>query len=182
MTETAIFLADGFEEIEGLTIVDILRRAGIPITTLSINGTLNVMGSHGIGIVCDKKMEDADIDSFDMLILPGGKVGTDNLYNCAPLGEALDRFASQGKKIAAICAAPTVLGRRGLLKGKKATCYPGCEGLLTDAVLSTDSVAKDGNILTSRGMGTSIDLALAIVETYQGKESAGKLAKSIVYR
>lgn len=181
MAKTAIFLANGFEEIEGLTVVDILRRAGIDITMVSITGTTAVEGSHGIKLEADDTIENFDFDGVDMIILPGGMPGTKNLDACAPLKAKIEEFNNAGKMLAAICAAPTVYGKMGLLKGKKACCYPGCEGDLIGANVSTDMVSKDGNFITSRGMGTAIPFALAILEHFKGKEAADQMAKAIVY-
>ncbi len=181
MAKTAIFLANGFEEIEGLTVVDILRRAKIDITMVSITGSKAVEGSHGIKLEADDTIENFDFDGVDMIILPGGMPGTKNLDACASLKAKIEEFNNEGKMLAAICAAPTVYGKMGLLKGKKACCYPGCEGDLIGANVSTDEVSKDGNIITSRGMGTAIPFALAILEHFNGKEAAEQMAQAIVY-
>lgn len=181
MSKVFIFLANGHEEIEALTVVDMLRRASIDIETVSITGTLNVEGSHGIKLLADKVFEDINVDEADMLVLPGGMPGTLNLEAYSPLMKAVDKFNGQGKYISAICAAPTVFGRRGLLNNKNACCYPDMEGDLKGAMVSYENVVLDGNILTSRGMGTAIDFALAIIEIFQGKNVAEDLAKKIVY-
>ena len=183
MTKTAIFLADGFEEIEALTVVDLLRRAGIEITTVSIMGMgrKKVTGSHQITVEADAFLEDIDFDSLDMLILPGGMPGTTNLEQCNPLADKIKEFDEKGKMLCAICAAPTVYGKLGLLKGKKACCYPGRENDLLGADVQTTSVTKDGHFITSRGMGTAIDFGLAIIENYLGKDVANDMAKKIVY-
>ncbi len=181
MAKTAIFLADGFEEIEALTVVDLLRRAGIEITTASIMGRKSVEGSHKITVEADALLEDLDFDSYDMLILPGGMPGTTNLDNCAPLKAKIQEFADAGKRLSAICAAPTVFGGMGLLKGKRATCYPGREPDLLGADVQTTEVVKDGNFITSRGMGTAIPFGLAIIEEFQGKDAAVDMAAKIVY-
>ena len=176
-----ILLGNGFEEIEGLTVVDILRRAKIDITMVSITGSKAVEGSHGLRLEADDTIENFDFDGVDMIILPGGMPGTKNLDACAPLKAKIKEFNNEGKMLAAICAAPTVYGKMGLLKGKKACCYPGCEGDLIGANVSTDMVSKDGNIITSRGMGTAIPFALAILEHFNGKEAAEQMAQAIVY-
>lgn len=181
MTKTAIFMADGFEEIEALTVVDLLRRASIEITTVSISGGKKVTGSHQITVEADALLEDIDFDSLDMLILPGGMPGTTNLEQCKPLTEKIKEFDEKGKMLCAICAAPTVFGGLGILKGKKACCFPGREGDLIGADVQTTSVTKDGHFITSRGMGTAIDFALAIIEHYQGKDASNDMAKKIVY-
>ena len=182
MAKTAIFLADGFEEIEALTVVDLLRRAGIEITTASIMGRKEVTGSHKITVIADTLFEDVDFDSLDMLILPGGQPGTTNLGNCEPLKNKIKEFDAAGKMLCAICAAPTVYGKMGLLNGKKACCYPGCEVDLQGADVQTSEVTKDGHFITSRGMGTAIPFGLAIIEHFQGETAAREMAAKIVYR
>ncbi len=182
MSKTVIFLADGFEEIEALTVVDLLRRAGIDITTASIMGRKTVTGSHKIAVSADCLIDEVDFDKTDMIILPGGMPGTTNLGACKPLTDKIIEFDSKDKMICAICAAPTVLGKLGLLKGKKACCYPGCEVDLTGADVQTTTVTKDGHFITSRGMGTAIDFGLAIIEHFQGAEAASSMADKIVYK
>ncbi len=182
MQKTAIFLADGFEEIEALTVVDLLRRAGIEITMVSIMEGRSVYGSHRIGVEADTVLTGFNFDDIDMIILPGGQPGTTNLYACEVLKEKINEFNAAGKMLAAICAAPTVYGRMELLEGKKATCYPGCEADLKGADYQTTEVAKDGNFITSRGMGTAIPFGLAIIEHFQGTGAAEDMARKIVYR
>jgi len=182
MSKVLIFMAEGHEEIEALTVVDLLRRAGIEIEMISITGNKKVPGSHGITTVCDKYLENADFEGADMLVLPGGMPGTLNLELCEPLMDQIHGFNTSKKGLAAICAAPTVFGKAGILEGKKATCYPGMEKDLLGANVSTDAVCHDGHIITSRGMGTAIPFALEIVRTFQGDEAANKLAAGIVYK
>lgn len=185
MAKTAIFLADGFEEIEALAVVDLLRRAQIGIDMISIMPGKRVMGSHQIPVEADllfRDLTEADLDAYDMLILPGGGVGTKNLEACAPLKEAVARFDAAGKYISAICAAPGIFGRMGLLKGRKATCYPACEEESWGANLVHRETVTDDHILTSRGMGTSIPFGLAIVARFQGEAAAQALAERIVFR
>lgn len=181
MSQVLIFFAEGHEEIEALTVVDILRRAGIEIDMVSVTGKKEVTGAHGITTVCDKLIAEADFKSASMLVLPGGMPGTLNLEACAPLMEQVRGFQEEGKYIAAICAAPTVFGRAGLLNGKKACCYPDMEGDLKGADVSYDAVCVDGKTITSRGMGTAIEFALAIVTAFQGQSAADEMAKKIVY-
>ncbi len=181
MSKVLIFLAEGHEEIEALTVVDLLRRAKIDIDTVSITGNRQVTGSHGITTTADKLIEEADFASADMLVLPGGMPGTLNLEACQLLMEQVHAFNDAGKYIAAICAAPTVFGRAGLLKGKKACCYPDMEGDLLEAEVSYDDVNVAGNVITSRGMGTAIEFGLTIIEVFQGKEAADAMAAKIVY-
>jgi 4-methyl-5(b-hydroxyethyl)-thiazole monophosphate biosynthesis len=182
MARTAIFLAEGFEEIEALTVVDLLRRAGIEISTVSITGKKNVTGSHQITVDADVLIENLNFDTVDMLILPGGMPGTTNLGQCKTLTDKIKEFDEKEKMLCAICAAPTVYGKLGLLEGKKACCFPGREGDLIGADVQTTSVTKDGHFITSRGMGTAIDFGLAIIEHYQGKEAADEMGRKIVYK
>lgn len=180
MAKAAIFLADGFEEVEALTPIDILRRGGVDVTTVSIMGKNEVRGSHGIDVRADILLEDLAFDAMDMLILPGGKMGTQNLKECAVLTEKVKEFDTEGKYVAAICAAPTILGGLGILNGKKATCYGGMEGQLTGADTSLDPVVQDGHIITSRGMGTSLHFALKLLEIFTDKETADKMAATVM--
>jgi len=181
MSKVLIFFAEGHEEVEALTVVDLLRRADIDVSMVSITGNKRVPGSHGIMTVCDKLIETTNFDDADMIILPGGMPGTLNLELCEPLMDQINGFNVSGKGLAAICAAPTVFGKAGILDGKVATCYPGLEKDLIGAKVSEDSVCHDGNIITSRGVGTAIDFALEIVKTFKGQDVANKLAKAIVY-
>ena len=181
MSKVYILLANGFEEIEGLMVVDLMRRAGIDIKMVSITDSLDITGARGIGVKADITLKEAG-DDADMVVLPGGMPGTLNLGLCQPLMEQIHKFNAAGKGLAAICAAPTVFGKAGLLQGKKATCYPGMEGDLQGAIVSTDEVCHDGHIITSRGMGTAIPFALEIVKTFKGEEVSNNLAKSIVYK
>lgn len=182
MKKIGIFLAEGFEEIEGLTVVDILRRAAIEAETISIMGQKEVYGSHKITVLADSLYEDVDFEKLDGVVLPGGLPGTTNLLAHAGVNETIRTFAEAGKLVAAVCAAPSVLGQAGLLEGKKATCYPGYEDKLIGAEVIYDEVAEAGNIITSRGMGTTIAFALRITAYLAGEEKAEELAKKIIYR
>ena len=181
MKKVSIFLAEGFEEVEALTPADLLRRAGAEVTLVSIGNEKKVAGSHGIIITADRLFVDTDFADADLLILPGGMPGTLNLKACDPLLELLKEHNARGRKLAAICAAPTVLGHAGLLDGKHATCYPGCEDGLTGAICETTPVVTDGTITTSRGVGTAIPFALSLIAQLYGQEKADEIAKSIVY-
>lgn len=181
MSRVCVFLAEGFEEIEGLTVVDILRRAGVEVQTVSIGADRTVTGSHRIPVQADVCMKDADFSGTELLVLPGGMPGTKHLGACKELTELLVRFSEEGKKTAAICAAPSVLGDLGLLKGKKAACYPGFEDRLTGAEVVFDKVVADGNVTTSRGMGTAIPFALKLTEQLVSKEKADEIKKGIIY-
>ncbi len=180
MAKAAVFLADGFEEVEAMAPIDILRRGGIDVTTVSIMGRKEVHGSHGIDVSADALIEDTDLDEMDMLILPGGKTGTQNEEACEALKAKVKEFDAAGKYVAAICAAPTILGHLGIVNGKKATCYGGLEGELKGALTSTDPVVVDGHIITSRGMGTSVAFGLKLLEIFTDKDSADKMAGAIM--
>lgn len=181
MSKLGIFMADGCEEIEGLTVVDLVRRAGIEIEMISVSGEKSVTGSHKIAFQTDVSKADADFASYDGIVLPGGMPGTTHLMEDDTVNRVIKEFATSGKLVAAICAAPSVLGNAGLLEGKKATCYPGVEGKLTGADFVTDPVAKDGNIITSRGLGTAIEFAAEIVAYLLDENVAKSLKESIVY-
>lgn len=181
MSRIAVFFAEGYEEIEALTVVDICRRAGIEVQMIAVNGEQAVKGSHGIGVQMDAAFATVDFDSLDMLVLPGGMPGTRNLEAHQGLMEQVDAFYRDGKYVAAICAAPSILGHRGILQGRKAGCYPGWEEQLTGARVSMDPASVDGNVITGRGMGCAIPFALAIVAQLLGQEQADRVAESIVY-
>ena len=181
MSKIGIFMADGCEEIEGLTVVDIVRRAGIDITTISISDKKEVAGAHGITFLADAKKDEVDFSTLDGIVLPGGMPGTINLGADETVDKVIREFAAGGKLVAAICAAPSVLGQAGILNGKHATSYPGFEPKLTGAVTSEDPVVQDGNVITSRGMGTAIAFALEIVSYFTDKKTADKLAERIIY-
>ncbi len=169
-----VFLADGFEEIEALTPVDLLRRAGVDTCTVSIyEDRKTVTGARKIAVCADLTIEDVEPDKADIMVLPGGMPGTVNLLECAKLMTLVDAQNANGKRIAAICAAPArILGSKGLVRGKKATCYPGMEDLLEGADAVTDSVITDGNITTSRGLGTAVDFACELITLLLGQEKS----------
>lgn len=175
-----LFMADGFEEVEGLTVVDILRRAGVEIQTVSIMGRQQVLSSHNVKIMADILFEEINKPA-EMLILPGGIPGTPNLNVHEGLDQLIRESANQNVYLAAICAAPTVYGKKGLLQGKKATCYPGMEKDLLGAEVLYDPVVVDGNFITSRGLGTAIDFGLKLVEILKDKSLADSIAEKIVY-
>lgn len=181
MKECYVFLAEGFEEIEALTVVDILRRDNIVTRTVSITKDREVMGSHNIKVTADKVLSEIQASDAAILILPGGMPGTLNLKECEPLMDMVKQFAQTNRRIAAICAAPTILGDMGLLEGRKACCYPGMEDQLTGADVSRDEVVTDGNITTSRGLGTAIPFALELVRIFDSETEAGALKRKIVY-
>ena len=178
---TALIAADGFEEVEGLTVVDLLRRAKITCDIVALSDADWITGSHGIRIGTDRRFSETDFDSYDAVILPGGLRGTDALKADERVTALLQHMHSAGKLTAAICAAPTVLAKAGILEGRQATCYPGAETMLAGAAFRTDSVVRDGTIITSRGAGTTIPFALAIIAYLDSDEKAAEIARKIVY-
>ncbi|EOS77528.1 MAG: DJ-1/PfpI family protein [Lachnospiraceae bacterium] len=182
MSKVCVFFGTGYEEIEALAVVDILRRQGIDTQMVSVMNDKTVTGSHQIPVVMDALLEDVDFDNVDMIVLPGGMDGTNRLEACDYLMEQVDAFISAGKAVAAICAAPTVLGHRGHLKGKKAICYPGLEQQLSGAEVVFEPAVRDENIITGRGMGCAIEFALMIVEYFVDKNAADAMAEKIVYK
>lgn len=181
MKKVAVLLADGFEEIEALTAVDLLRRAKVYVDTVSITEDYMVHGAHGINVQTEDLFDEINFAEFDMVVLPGGLPGTTNLNAHAGVQKVVRDFAENGKYVCAICAAPSILGGMGLLKGRHAISYPSFEDKLTGAVITRNPVVQDGNIITSRGMGTSIDFALKLVEVMAGAEKASEIGDSILY-
>ena len=181
--KVALFLANGCETIEALTVADLLYRAGIPCTKVSVNSTPVVVTSHNVTVVADTTIDHLNFDDYDMLVLPGGIPGTPNLKACESLMVQVVRFHAEGKMIAAICAAPSIFAELGLLKGVPAACNPSVEQILIDggAKLVKENAVTSGNIITSRAMGTAIPFGLAIVEHYKGKEAAEQLGRNILY-
>nr|WP_321485232.1 DJ-1 family glyoxalase III [uncultured Draconibacterium sp.] len=181
MKKITVHLADGFEEIEAISIIDVLRRAGFHVTIVSMNKSMEVNGAHEITVKADVLFEDLDYDNIDMIVLPGGMPGAANLKAHSGLREQILNFNDMKKPLAAICAAPMVFGNLGLLKEKQATCYPGFEDELHGAIITGEAVAEAGNIITGKGAGVAIKFALKIVEKFNGKEVADDLgAKMIV--
>lgn len=181
MKKLGVFMADGCEEIEALTVVDIARRAGIETAMISVSGKKEVTSAHNVTFKTDIPAEYMDYDMLDGIVLPGGMPGTKNLAANAIVQDTIAKFAKEGKLVAAICAAPSVLGEAGLLNGKMAVCYPGFEEKLLGAAVTTAPVEIDGNIITSRGMGTAIPFALAIVSYLVGPEKSEEIRKGIIY-
>ncbi len=169
-----VFLADGFEEIEALAPIDILRRAGLSVQTVGIGGR-EVTGSHGVVFVADITEEAFTPDDMEAVILPGGMPGTKNLEASRTVSAALDCAVRESVVIAAICAAPSILGHKRLLRGKRATCYPGFEGELHEAQPTGASVEIDGRIVTARGAGAAVDFGLALVSVLRSQEEAEHL-------
>lgn len=182
MKKLGIFMANGCEEIEGLAVVDLVRRTGeIEITTISISDSKQVEGAHKITFMADALASEVNFEELDGVILPGGMPGTLNLGADESVNTVIKKFAAEGKMVAAICAAPSVLGAAGILEGRHATCYPGFEDKLTGAEVLEDAVVIDGHIITSRGMGTAIDFGLAIIWYLLDDEKAEKVKNGIMY-
>lgn len=181
MSKVYVFLADGFEEIEGLTVVDLLRRAKVETEMVSVMGTKVVTGSHGIAVTADSMFSDNDYADATLLVLPGGMPGTLNLGNHEGLCELLKKHYGKEKMVAAICAAPSVFGQLGFLEGRAATCYPGFEEKLTGATVNEKTVVVDGHVVTAKGMGAAIDFSLKLIELLVDKETADAIGTGIIY-
>ncbi|MBE5947606.1 MAG: DJ-1/PfpI family protein [Lachnospiraceae bacterium] len=180
MKKVFAFLADGFEEVEALAVIDLLKRAKIDTVMVSIMDTLTVTGAHKIQVIADKLYSEIDYKEADLLFLPGGGTGTKNLKAHKALADALLDFAADDtKRIAAICAAPSVLGLLNILNGKKAVCYPGFEEQLLGAEVVTDGVITDGRITTAKGMGVSIELGLELISLLVDKTTADTIKEQI---
>ncbi len=174
-------LAQGCEELEAITIIDLLRRAGIEVISAGLDAE-NITASRGIKLIPDTDLKSALKDDYDMIVLPGGLPGANHLDNDDRLKSALKKMANDDKYIAAICAAPKVLANAGLLKGKMATCYPGFldDPELSGITLSDEAVVRDGKIITSRGPGTAMDFALELIEVLSGRETRDTVEAALV--
>lgn len=174
-----MFFADGFEEVEAIAALDVIRRAGIEIKSVGI-GSETVTGSHGISVVCDITEDKIiDFNNVDGVILPGGMPGTTNLYANDTVIKAVEYCAENGFLLAAICAAPLILGRKNLLDGKEATCFPGFEDELKGAKISSNYVCTSGNVITARGMGSAVNFGVEIVSYFKGQDFAAELKSSL---
>jgi 4-methyl-5(b-hydroxyethyl)-thiazole monophosphate biosynthesis len=181
MHNVLVYLAPGFEEIEAVTIIDLLRRAEINVTVAGLEKG-SIEGSHGISILADVNYDEINPDDYNYLILPGGQPGTDNLKSNQKVLEAVRKFRNENKLIGAICAAPTVLHAAGILENKKVTSYPSEKEVLTSSRYEDSPVVKDDNIVTSRGVGTAIDFALDLIEEIKGKGVKEEIANKILYK
>lgn len=182
MTKIAVQLANGFEEIEAVSIIDVLRRAEFDVTAVSITKSLEVTGSHNIKIIADQLFKDVDYELIDMIILPGGIPGATNLNKHSKLREQILDFHKNKKPLGAICAAPLVFGNLGILENKSATCYPGFENELVGATTTGENIELSDQIITGKGAGVAIEFALKIVEMFKGKELADELAVKMILK
>lgn len=174
-----MFFADGFEEVEAIAALDVIRRSGIEIESVGIDSK-QITGSHGITVICDKSEDDISVsDKLDGIILPGGMPGTTNLQNSKTVNMFIDYCTENNLYLCAICAAPLILGQKGLLNNKTATCFPGFEDFLSGAILSDEYVCTDGKIITARGMGSAVNFGLAIVAAVKGKKASDELKESL---
>jgi 4-methyl-5(b-hydroxyethyl)-thiazole monophosphate biosynthesis len=178
--KAVVFLADGFEEVEAITPIDYLRRAGVELTTVSISGNKTVTGSHQVQVIADRRLAELD-GVYDALLVPGGGLGAENLAASAEVGKLLKEQAASGRIVAAICASPAVvLAPLGLIAGKRFTCYPGMEKEVSGSKWSEERVVIDGNIVTSRGAGTAAEWAIALIGILVSPAEGEKLAKAVV--
>ncbi len=175
-----VFLANGFEEIEAMSVIDILRRAELEVTTVGVGGT-EITGAHGVTVKADLAADEADFIDVDMMVLPGGQPGADNLSESADVQRCIDLCLEYNVPMAAICAAPMVFGRKGLLDGKKATCYPGCEGGMGKAEITGKEVEIDDLFITSKGPATAQMFAFTLVGLMAGREKVDEICKGMLY-
>ncbi len=176
----AVPLAEGFEEIEAVSIIDVLRRADLDVTVFSISNKKEVTGSHSVKIIADRLFNEVDFSKTDMIVLPGGLPGATNLNNHTGLRDVILDFNKSKKALGAICAAPLVFGSLGILNNKNATCYPGFENQLKGATTTGNEVELSDKIVTGKGAGVAIKFALKIVETIHGKQFADELAEKMI--
>ena len=182
MSKVYVFMADGTEEVEALTVIDLLRRAQVEVVTVSVMEKKQIRSSHNIGIEADELYGESDYMDGAMVVLPGGMPGTTHLKNHEKLRKVLFAYQEAGKYLAAICAAPSVFGANGMLAGKKAICYPGFEAELQGAVVTNERVVTDGQFITSKGLGTAIEFSLELITLLVNAETAERIANSVQYR
>ena len=182
MSKAVVFFAEGTEECEALLVVDLLRRGKVEVIVASASGSLTVTGSHKIPVTTDALAEDVDYSDVDLVVLPGGIPGTPNLAANKTVTDTVKAFAAAGKKVAAICAAPSILAQLGLLEGKKATAHASFQDKLTGATVLDQEVVVDGNITTSYGLGGAIPFGLELVRQLAGPDEAARVQKAIAYK
>ncbi|MCD7854186.1 MAG: DJ-1/PfpI family protein [Clostridiales bacterium] len=180
MKKVYVFLGDGFETVEALMSVDVLRRGGVDVETVSIMKDIKVLSSHNVEVRADIMLNDADLDTCEMMILPGGLGGTNNIKANHKLVSALKAQAQKGKYVCAICAAPSALGINGILKGKKATVYPGFEDEMKGAEVTGENVTVDGNIITGKGPGMALEFALTLLNTLKGEKVCAEVKSGML--
>ena len=176
-----MLLGTGFEETEAIAPLDLLRRAGVEVLTVGINGKV-VYGSHGIGVEADMEISDVDFKDLEMIILPGGLGGVTSIRGCQAAMEAVRKAWEEGKYTAAICAGPTVLADLGITDRKKATCYPGCEGQMGSAIMVNEAAVTDGKLITGTSAGCAVPFGLALIAALKGQAEADRIAQQIVIR
>lgn len=183
MKKVILFLAEGFEEVEALTVVDYLRRKDINVQTVSITKDEKVKGAHNITVLADRNIDEIkDIDSYDAVIIPGGLPGATNLRDDEKVIDVVKKVSENGKLAAAICAGPIVLERADIIRGKKVTSYPGFEEELMSGVYIEQNVVRDGNVITARGPALAVDFAIEIMKYLLGEEKAEELKADILYK
>ena len=176
-----MFLGTGFEETEAIAPLDLLRRAGIEVKTVGLNGPV-ITGSHGIGVMADMEIAELDISDVEMVILPGGLGGVASIRACEAAMTAIRKVWEAGKFTAAICAGPTVLADLGIVNGKNATCYPGCEDGMGSANIVCEAAVRDGKLITGTSAGCAIPFGLKLIEALKGEEETQRIAAQIVIR
>ena len=181
MSKAVIFLADGCEEVEALTVIDVLRRGGVEAVGAAIGSSLAVNGSHGIAFKADCLLADVNLSNTDMVVIPGGMVGKNNIAACEKAVEICKDMAQNGKYVCAICAGPTVLGKNDMLNSVKATCYPGLEKELKGAIITDENVVVDKNFITSKGPATAMEFSLYLLEALEGEKVANAVADGLLF-
>ena len=176
-----MFLGTGFEETEAIAPLDLLRRAGLQVMTVGLNGKI-IQGSHGIGVEADITIDQLDLKDLEMLILPGGLGGVASIRGCEPAMDAIRSAHENGKYTAAICAGPTILAQLGITDGKKATCYPGCEQQMGSAIMVEAAAVTDGRCITGTSAGCAVPFGLELIKALKGEAEAERIAKQIVIR
>lgn len=176
-----MFLGTGFEETEAIAPLDLLRRAGVAVTTVGLNGKI-IYGGHGIGVVADIEIGELNLSDLEMVILPGGLGGVASIRSCQAAMDAVRYAWENGKYTAAICAGPTVLADLGIVNNKNATCYPGCEGQMGSANMIEAAAVTDGKLITGASAGCAVSFGLALIAALKGQEEANRIAKQIVIR
>ncbi len=176
-----LFLGTGFEETEAIAPLDLLRRAGLEVATVGLNGKV-IYGGHGIGVEADVEIHEIDLNRLDMVILPGGLGGVASIKGCGKAMEAVRWAYDNGKFVAAICAGPTILAQLGITDGKRATCYPGCEGQMGAAVMVEAAAVTDGKVITGTSAGCAVPFGLELIAALKGRETAEAIARQIVIR